>query len=183
MPRSITSIALAAALAGWTLVPMTSASAADISFLSGQNSGEWLAVRLGGSTVLNSKGEIIGRVEDVVQDANGQTQAVVVGVGGFLGVGTKRVGVPFKSIRVGDVVSGRRLVVLDVTKAQLQAAPIYKTTDPTRTERAKQKVADWARIAKDKAIELGKRASEAVGGAKDGTNAPSGGLQAPPAKK
>jgi sporulation protein YlmC with PRC-barrel domain len=182
MQRLITSMALAASLAA-SSVPITTALAADISFLTDQKNGEWLAVRLGGSTVLNSKGEVIGRVEDVVLDANGQSQAVVVGVGGFLGVGTKQVGVPFKSIHVGNVVGSRRLVVLDVTKEQLQAAPNYKATDPTKTDQAKQKVTEWTKIAKDKAIEIGNRASEAAKGSKDQATPPSSGAQSPAPKR
>jgi sporulation protein YlmC with PRC-barrel domain len=182
MQRTITGMALAASLAGWSLAPMSMALAADIAFLTDQNSGEWLAVRLGGSTVLNTKGDVIGRVEDVVLDANGQSQAVIVGVGGFLGVGSKQVGVPYKSIHVGNVVGSRRLVVLDVTKEQLQAAPNYKATDPTKTDQAKQKVAEWAKIAKDKAIDIGHRAAEATKGSTDQMKSPTSGAQAPAPK-
>ena len=184
MKRKMISTTIAACLAGSVLMPMNGAAqAAEIGFISSQTSGEWLAIRLGGSTILSTKGEIIGRVEDVVVDANGQTQAVVIGVGGFLGVGQKKVAVPFKSIHIGNVVDSRRLIVLDVTKEQLLAAPIYKAIEPTRTDRAKQKVADWAKIAKDKAVELGKQATDAGRAVRDRVNPPSAEAPSPTPKK
>jgi sporulation protein YlmC with PRC-barrel domain len=139
-----------------------SAMAADVSFLTGQQPTEWLAGRLVGTDVLNGQGEIIGKVSDVVLNGSGQVQAVVVGVGGFLGVGSKDVGVPFSAIKVGDVLESRRLVVLNVTKDQLKAAPTYKATDPSTADRLKKKASEWAKIAKDKAVELSKQAVDKV---------------------
>lgn len=150
-----------AAAAGLALCS-SAALAADVTFLSAQQSGEWLAGRLVGTDVLNGKGEIIGKVSDVVLNASGQAQAVVVGVGGFLGVGAKDVAVPYSAIRIGDVVESRRLVVLNVTKDDLKAAPSYKATDPSTADRLKKKAGDWAKIAKDKAIELSKQAADKV---------------------
>jgi len=136
------------------------ARSAEVSFLTTQKSGEWLAARLSGTKVLNGSGEIIGEVSDVVLDANGQAQAIVVSVGGFLGLGAKEVAVPYAAVRIGDVVEGSRVVLLDVSREQLQRAPEYRATDPTEADRLKNTAAEWARIAKERALELGKQASE-----------------------
>ena len=149
------------------LVSTASVQAADIAFVSEQKAGEILAVRLGGTPVLNAKGENIGNVSDVVLDATGQAKAVVIGVGGFLGVGAKEVAVPYSAVKFGDILNSRRLVVVDVTKEQLTAAPAYKATDPGKTDRAKQKAQDWFKVAKEKAVELGNKASDAVKSAGD----------------
>lgn len=148
------------------------ARAADVAFINEQKPGEMAAVRLGGTPVLNAKGENIGNVSDVILDANGQAKSLVVGVGGFLGVGAKEVAVPYSAIKFGEILNSRRLVVLDVTKEQLLAAPAYKATDPGKTERAKQKANEWLKVAKDKAAELTKQAQDAMKGGGDKPTAP-----------
>jgi sporulation protein YlmC with PRC-barrel domain len=153
--------AIIASLAAMAAIMGTSgAGAADVSFLSSQKQGEWLGHRLAGTKVLNAKGDMIGDVADVVLDANGQAQAIVISLGGFLGLGSKEVAVPYNSVKIGGVIEGSRLVVLDVTPEQLQAAPAYRAADPTEADRLKKQAVDWARIARDKAIELGQQASE-----------------------
>ena len=57
-----------------------------------------MASKLIGTTVVSTNNESIGDVNDVILDRNGQVMAVVVGVGGFLGIGEKDVAVPFASL-------------------------------------------------------------------------------------
>jgi sporulation protein YlmC with PRC-barrel domain len=137
-----------------------SAVAGPVTFLAKQQTGEWLSHRLVGTKVLNAQAEEIGEVKDVVVDAKGAVTAVVVGVGGFLGIPEKLVAVPFDAIHVGEVVQSSRVVVLDTTKDALKAAPTYAATDPAMTDRVKQKASDWMAIAKTKVMELSKMASD-----------------------
>ncbi len=44
----------------------------------------------------------IGDVNDILLDKAGKVQAVIVGVGGFIGVGEKDVAVPFSALKVAD---------------------------------------------------------------------------------
>ena len=44
----------------------------------------------------------IGDVNDVLLDENGQVSAVILGVGGLLGIGEKNVAVPFKAIQITE---------------------------------------------------------------------------------
>lgn len=83
-----------------------------------------------GKRVYSRAGDDIGEVNDLIMTGNGGIQAVVLGVGGFLGIGEKNVAVSMASIDMtkdGDAV---RLVV-DGTKEQFTAAPSYDAT--TRT--------------------------------------------------
>ncbi|MEQ1696385.1 MAG: PRC-barrel domain-containing protein [Hyphomicrobiaceae bacterium] len=157
MIRNHTAFAIAAiafaAVAG-------SAVAAPVTFLEKQQAGEWLAHRLVGTKVLNSQAEEIGSVKDVVVDKAGTVTAVVVGVGGFLGIPEKLVAVPVNQIHIGDVVQSSRVVVLDATKEALKAAPTYSATDPAMPDRVKQKASDWMAAAKAKVMDLSKAASE-----------------------
>ena len=136
------------------------AYAAPVTFIEKQQAGEWLAHRLAGTKVLNAQAEEIGDVKDVVVGKDGAVTAVVVGVGGFLGIADKLVAVPFSAIQIGDVVQSQRVIVLDATKDALKAAPAYAATDPAMADRVKQKASDWLSMAKAKVLELTKAASE-----------------------
>src|ERR1700704_3298082 len=80
--------------------------------------------------VYDAKDAKIGDVEDVLLDKSGQVAAVILGVGGFLGIGEKDVAVPFNAIRVTEK-NGKRYLVMDTTKEALQSAPSY-TYDRTK---------------------------------------------------
>jgi sporulation protein YlmC with PRC-barrel domain len=88
-----------------------------------QAATEMRASKLVGVTVKNEAGEISGDINDVVFQENGQISTYFVGVGGFLGVGEKNVGVPCTSIKITNNDTGLRTAILDATKAQLEAAP------------------------------------------------------------
>jgi hypothetical protein len=47
---------------------------------------------------VSANNETIGDVNDVLIDRSGTAQAIVIGVGGFLGVGEKDVAVPFSAL-------------------------------------------------------------------------------------
>ena len=64
----------------------------------------FLATNLIGETVYNGTGsdaENIGEVNDVVIDSNGQVESVIVGVGGFLGIGEKNVAMKYAGPEMG----------------------------------------------------------------------------------
>ena len=76
-----------------------------------------------GKDIRNAGGEAIGNVESVILDPDGKVAAVIVGVGGFLGLGEHRVALDWNDIRIdgkGDVMAS------GMTKAQLKAMPEYK---------------------------------------------------------
>jgi sporulation protein YlmC with PRC-barrel domain len=76
-----------------------------------------------GQTVYSRANENVGKVADVILSENG-VQAVVLGVGGFLGMGSKDVAVKMSSIQVSQDGSSTKLIV-DASKDQLKAAPTY----------------------------------------------------------
>jgi sporulation protein YlmC with PRC-barrel domain len=67
-------------------------------FMTQMQGQQMMASKLIGTTVVSANNESIGDVNDVILDRNGQVMAVVVGVGGFLGIGEKDVAVPFASL-------------------------------------------------------------------------------------
>ncbi len=61
--------------------------------------GQWRSSSLVGATVYNSSGEEVGTVENLLIRSEGTVSGVVISVGGFLGVGSKYVEVPFSNLK------------------------------------------------------------------------------------
>jgi len=75
-------------------------------------------------TGADEEGEAVGDVNDVVINAAGGAEALVIGVGGFLGIGEKDVAVNFDRVSLSDK-DGQRIIVISATKEELQAAPQF----------------------------------------------------------
>jgi sporulation protein YlmC with PRC-barrel domain len=61
--------------------------------------GDWRASKVVGLSVYNDNNESLGSINDLLTDRSGNIKAVVLGVGGFLGVGEHLVAVPFDKIK------------------------------------------------------------------------------------
>jgi sporulation protein YlmC with PRC-barrel domain len=61
--------------------------------------GNWRASKVVGLSVYNDNNESLGSINDLLTDKSGNIKAVVVGVGGFLGVGEHLVAIPFDKIK------------------------------------------------------------------------------------
>jgi sporulation protein YlmC with PRC-barrel domain len=61
--------------------------------------GNWRASKVVGLSVYNDKNESLGSINDILMDKSGNIKAVVLGVGGFLGLGEHLVAVPFDKIK------------------------------------------------------------------------------------
>jgi len=59
----------------------------------------------------------------------GQVEVIVIGVGGFLGIAEKNVGVAYDSLARQSSEDGQTQLVLDATKGDLTDAPEYLTAD------------------------------------------------------
>jgi sporulation protein YlmC with PRC-barrel domain len=65
--------------------------------LAGQ--GKWRASKLMGVDIYGPDNKKVGDVTEVVFDKTGKIELVTVGVGGFLGIGTKDVAIPFEQVQ------------------------------------------------------------------------------------
>src|ERR1700692_2312028 len=61
--------------------------------------GDWRASKMVGLSVYNDNNQSIGSINDLLTDKNGNIKAVVIGVGGFLGMGAHLVAVPYGKIK------------------------------------------------------------------------------------
>src|SRR3954467_9680771 len=71
-------------------------------FLTQEKPGQWRASKLKGLDVYNNSNEKIGDIREVLLDQSGKAEAVVIGVGGFLGIGERDVALPFSEIKFVD---------------------------------------------------------------------------------
>jgi len=64
-----------------------------------ETNGDWRCSELVGATVYDDQGDSIGTVNDLLLSPDGVVSNAVLSVGGFLGMGSKLIEVPFKNLR------------------------------------------------------------------------------------
>ncbi|MEH2495863.1 sporulation protein YlmC with PRC-barrel domain [Bradyrhizobium sp. AZCC 1678] len=64
--------------------------------------GNWRTSKMVGLNVYNDSNESLGSINDLLADKSGDIKAVVIGVGGFLGVGEHLVAVPIDKVKFVD---------------------------------------------------------------------------------
>jgi sporulation protein YlmC with PRC-barrel domain len=84
------------------------------------------ASKLIGSTVVNAKNEAIGDINDLVIGSDGKVAKVIVGVGGFLGLGERNVALKLSALDLAMKNNGSIVVVTSLTKSQLEELPVWK---------------------------------------------------------
>lgn len=92
-----------------------------------QSADSILATDLIGLTVFSATGEKVGDINDVIVKLDGAVEGVVIGVGGFLGIGEKDVAIELGQIQLTPREEGGMRLVLNATRADLEAAPAFKT--------------------------------------------------------
>ena len=79
------------------------------------------ASSINGTNVVNSRGEDVGHVEDIMIDlSTGRVLYTVLSFGGILGIGNKLFAVPFQSFTIDQE---DEKFILDVDKDRLKNAP------------------------------------------------------------
>jgi sporulation protein YlmC with PRC-barrel domain len=82
--------------------PMTQQQAGTPGAMFEMQPGHWRATRLTGLAVYNPQNERIGDINELIIDREGRVEAVVIGVGGFLGIGEHLAAVPFDQVQWVD---------------------------------------------------------------------------------
>jgi sporulation protein YlmC with PRC-barrel domain len=131
-------------------------------FVTVQPAGQWLASQFIGQSVTNQAGERIGDINDLLFGKDGKIANVVIGVGGFLGIGAKNVAVPYESLSIASDANGKRVITIALSKERLQAAPDFKPTETTVYMRAREQAGKLGREAIDKTKELTGEASKKI---------------------
>jgi hypothetical protein len=88
------------------------------------------ASKLIGTNVKNQANETIGEINELILDKDGKVAAVVVGVGGFLGIGQREVALDYKSLNIkydpnAMTDAGATTVMVNATKESIMSAPAW----------------------------------------------------------
>jgi hypothetical protein len=75
-----------------------------------------------GTSVINDANETIGKIDDLLVSSDGKDPYAVLSIGGFLGVGSRLVAVPYDSLKFID----KKLVLPGGTKEGLRMLPEFK---------------------------------------------------------
>jgi sporulation protein YlmC with PRC-barrel domain len=100
-----------------------------VEFVAKQTESQDLASRFMGTPVVGPTGEALGKVNDMALNPAGQVEVIVIGVGGFLGIAEKNVGVSYDALARQSSEDGQTQLVLNATKGDLTDAPEYLTAD------------------------------------------------------
>lgn len=99
-----------------------------------QAEGTMLSTELVGANVRVGDQDKAGSVTDLVITPEGRVTAVVLGVGGFLGLGSRNIAINLEDVRI--VKDGRKPTVqVSASKADLEKAPPFKTLADIQAEK------------------------------------------------
>ena len=110
-----------------------------------QSPDSFLASTLLDADVVSAEGDTIGDVVDLVLTSDGTIEGIVVGVGGFLGLGKKSVALQFETIETRQDEDLAMVFVLNATREQLEEAPAFKTQREVQREAEAQAALEAAR--------------------------------------
>jgi len=87
------------------------------------------ASKLIGATVYGPDDANLGEVSDLVFSKEGDIDAAVIDVGGFLGIGEKPVALEFGTLNVREDEGGAVSVMINATQEQLDSAPTFEESE------------------------------------------------------
>jgi hypothetical protein len=110
---------------------MQSSTASPGNFVLAQDATDSRGSKLIGATVYGPGNASIGEVNDVLIANDGKIKAVVIGVGGFLGIGEKNVAVPFDQLDIAHKSGSAAIdkITVSFTKEELKSAPKFAYAD------------------------------------------------------
>jgi hypothetical protein len=114
---------MAQAPSGGTPEAAAVANDADLDYVSPDQ-----VFRVLGKDVLSATGENMGRIVDVLFEYSGKPRAAIIDFGGFLGVGNRKIAIDWNALHF-DLGEKKKVLVLDIGRDQLKAAPEYKESD------------------------------------------------------
>jgi hypothetical protein len=97
-----------------------------------------LASNLIGTTVYTPDDQSVGDINDIILSTEGQPTQVVVGVGGFLGLGEKDVLMDMSKLKVSTTDDGNVKVVVETTQEELQNLPAFTKNKTEQTQDGQQ---------------------------------------------
>jgi PRC-barrel domain len=133
MKRGVLTLAAIAALCALPALADPAEAPGDV-FLPTQGESQYLARDLIlFAKVHNADGRIIGDVEDLILNSDNQVVGIVMGTGGFLGFGEKRVAVRLNALQIKNEDGKITVSLPQATKEVLDALPAFKRAKPPKS--------------------------------------------------
>ena len=127
-PAPMTPAPSTAATTGSTSATQTaSKDAGDHSYIIEEAADSWRASKVIGLSVYNEQDEKVGSINELLFNKDGKVEGVVIGVGGFLGIGESNVGVNYSELKWSMTAPKSNSTVASST------APAGSTANPTGT--------------------------------------------------
>jgi hypothetical protein len=113
-------------------------------FVQSQHATDWRGSKLMGATVYGAGNASIGEVNDVLIGNDGKVRALVIGVGGFLGVGEKNVAIPLDALSIARKPNSNAIdkIAVSYSKDDLTNAPKFAYYEPAKAQTTGSGVAD-----------------------------------------
>jgi sporulation protein YlmC with PRC-barrel domain len=89
------------------------------------DASELRASKLIGTRVINNANETVGNVNEVILAEDGRVAGLVIGVGGFLGIGEHEVAVTFNSVKISRDEKNNLVLAMNATRESLKSAPAW----------------------------------------------------------
>jgi sporulation protein YlmC with PRC-barrel domain len=123
-----------------------------------------MASKIIGESVYTSTAEdaeAVGEVNDLLVGSDGEIEAAIIGVGGFLGVGEKNVAIDYDELQLTTDEDGNYHIVLETSREELETAPSFDVSAweqpdaATRDDMASEPLpADESAAATDRSADL-----------------------------
>lgn len=161
-PTTVPAPATDSTAAETALAPSDPAQMDDVEYVTTEATGSLYTSDLVGESVYGVGDEKVGDINDLLMDEAGNIQAVVIGVGGFIGLGEKDVAVTLESLTISSTDTAYRISIR-ATEQDLEEAPTFTRADGTSSDRlgAFERAYTRTRVEAEKALdEAGRRANE-----------------------
>jgi ElaB/YqjD/DUF883 family membrane-anchored ribosome-binding protein len=115
--------------------------------------------------VRDASGKIIGDVEDLVLNDRNEVIGVIMGVGGFLGAGEKRIAVRLSALDVQQVGNSTTVTLKAATRDVVKALPAFKRSKPPKSmlDRIREKAQELTDKTVETSTEAAQKAREQAG--------------------
>jgi sporulation protein YlmC with PRC-barrel domain len=124
--------------------PAPASKPAETTMTRASQSGQWRASKLVGLNVYNEQNEKLGDISEILLDKSGKVEGVIIGVGGFLGMGQRDIKVELSKLKFVDEPVKSSAATTTTTTGANPNRPAASTTTTTTASSDKKWYPDHA---------------------------------------
>lgn len=111
--------------------------------LAQSSKGEWRASKVVGVNVYNDSNEKLGSIDELIMNKDGKIDKVIIGVGGFLGVGQRDIAVNFDQLKFTDQPVPSTMASTSSTGSSTSPSSTSSSTVGTSTASSRTTADEW----------------------------------------